>query len=232
MPVAERVLLDVAGVRMRALLRQVQLAIHVEVVDLLEGHASALLRFLLRWVILPTVVIFGASLAVGALLLNDKLLARVGIYLVYLRQLLLLLLLQLLRLLLLVFFQTLLTLVTGQLTVIRALRHALSLGTAGPCIAPITRALRRYRVGSTALVLGGPRCNRGWHISKVCWLDLPIDRVLVLARSVASDSNLAPIVLVMAVKLRGWCIAQHVHVRTTVRVVLLAVVGCKLVLVL
>ena len=45
-PIRERVLLDVARVGVRALLSQVELAVHIEVVHLLQGHASALLSFL------------------------------------------------------------------------------------------------------------------------------------------------------------------------------------------
>ena len=77
MPIRERVLLDVARVRMRTLLSQIQLAVHIEVVHLLQGHASALLSFLgsvcgIRC--LAIIVIIRASLAVGSFLLDDELL--------------------------------------------------------------------------------------------------------------------------------------------------------------
>ena len=66
--------------------------------------------------------------------------------------------------------------------------------------------------------------------------NLAIDRVLVLAAGVAtgSDSDLTAVVLVVRIQLvigRG-SVAEHVHVRSTVRIVLLAVVRRKLVLVL
>lgn len=73
------------------------------------------------------IVVIGASLAVGALLLDDELLARVRIDLVDLWQLLLLLSLQLLGLLLLVLLQPFFALVAGQFAVIGALGHALGL---------------------------------------------------------------------------------------------------------
>ena len=70
-------------------------------------------------------------------------------------------------------------------------------------------------------------------LAHICWLDLSIDRVFVLAAGVAADAYLAAIVLVMWIHLvvRGR-VADHVHVRAAVRVVLLPVVRRELVLVL
>jgi len=141
-PVGESVLFNVAWVRMGALLSQVELTVHVEVVHLLKWHPSALLRLLLSisigWLAVGCSVIIRTSLAVCAFFLDDELLARVGIDLVDLRQLLLLLRLKLLGLLLFVLFQTLFTLITGQLAVIGAFGHALRLSTACSCITAIS----------------------------------------------------------------------------------------------
>lgn len=119
------------------------------------------------------VVVIGASLAVGALLLDDELLARVRIDLVDLWQLLLLLSLQLLGLLLLVLLQPFFALVAGQFAVIGALGHALGLRGAGAIV--VTGALGSDGVGprvplSLPLAL---RVRRS--IPQVCWLDLTID---------------------------------------------------------
>ena len=78
MPIRERVLLDMARVRMRTLLSQIQLAVHIEVVHLLQRHASTLLSFpgsvcVIRC--LAIIVIIRASLAVGPFLLDDELLS-------------------------------------------------------------------------------------------------------------------------------------------------------------
>lgn len=69
MGVLERILLRVVRrVRVRALLGQIQLAVDVEVVHLLQGHA--LLSFFG-----VGVVVVAAALAVGTLLLDYELLA-------------------------------------------------------------------------------------------------------------------------------------------------------------
>ena len=73
---------------MGTFLRQIQLTIHIEVVDLLQRHT-------LLSTLLFSLVIIRATLAIGSLLLNDELLSGVGVDLVNLRQLLLLLLLEL-----------------------------------------------------------------------------------------------------------------------------------------
>ena len=106
---------------MRAFLSQIQLAIHIEVVDLLQRHP--LLRTLLF-----SLVVVRATLAIGSLLLNDELLSGVGVDLVDLGQLLLLLLLEL-RLLLFVLLEAFLALVARQFAVWRPLGHALCLGS-------------------------------------------------------------------------------------------------------
>ena len=232
-PIRERVLLDVARVWMRALLCQIQLTIHVEVVNLLEGHAPVLLLgFLLRmgvvrWLAIG-IVIVGASLAVGALLFDDELLTRVGVDLVDLGQLLLLLGLQLLRLLLLVLFQAFLALIACQFAVVCPFGHALGLSSARRV--RVTRALRSYGVGATCTALGRSLARRVARPSpQVGRLDLAVDGVLILAGGVvAPDSNLTAIVLMVS---RGG-VAQHVHVRPAVRVVFLTVVGGKLIFVL
>ena len=153
------------------------MTVHVEVVDLLQGHTSTLLSFLVWMGIVRLavgcVVVIGASLAVGALLLDDELLARVRIDLVDLWQLLLLLSLQLLGLLLLVLLQPFFALVAGQFAVIGALGHALGLRGAGAIV--VTGALGGDGVGprvplSLPLAL---RVRRS--IPQVCWLDLTID---------------------------------------------------------
>ena len=126
--VTERVLFHVGRIWMRALFRQVQLTIHVEIVYLLEGHA------LLSSLLLLSLFVIGAALAVGSFFLDDKLLARVCIDLVDLGQLLLLLLLKL-GLLLLVLFQTLLALVAGEFAMGSPLGHTL-------CLSPRARRLR------------------------------------------------------------------------------------------
>jgi len=105
----------------RAFLSQIQLAIHIEVVDLLQRHP------LLRTFLLSLVVV-RATLAIGSLLLNDELLSGVGVDLVDLGQLLLLLLLEL-RLLLFVLLEAFLALVARQFAVWRPLGHALCLGS-------------------------------------------------------------------------------------------------------
>ena len=106
---------------MRAFLSQIQLAIHIEVVDLLQRHP--LLRTLLF-----SLVVVRATLAIGSLLLNYELLSGVGVDLVDLGQLLLLLLLEL-RLLLFVLLEAFLALVARQFAVWRPLGHALCLGS-------------------------------------------------------------------------------------------------------
>ena len=106
---------------MRAFLSQIQLAIHIEVVDLLQRH-PLLCTFLF------SLVIVRATLAIGSLLLNDELLSGVGVDLVDLGQLLLLLLLEL-RLLLFVLLEAFLALVARQFAVWRPLGHALCLGS-------------------------------------------------------------------------------------------------------
>ena len=187
----------------------------------------------IRCLAIGIIVVIRASLAVGPLLLNDELLAGVRVDLVHLRQLLLLLGgLELLRgLLLLVLFQAFLALVAGQLAVICALGHALGLGTTRRvCVA---LALRGDSVRATATALRGslPRLATARSASgpQVGWLDLSIDRIFVLAGGVvSSDSDLASIVLMVG----RASIAEHVHVRPAVRVVLLAVVRGELVLVL
>ena len=207
MPIRERVLLDVARIRMRTLLCQIQLTVHIEVVHLLQGHASALLSFsgcvcVIRG--LAIIVIIRASLAIGSFLLDDKLLSRVCIYLVHLRQLLLLLdRLELLsRLLLLVFFQAFLALIACQLAVIRAFGHALRLGTA--CRVCIARALRSNCIWATCAAFCGPLARLVTAVGSTCSseigrFDLSIDRILVLAGGVVpSDSNLASIVLMVS----------------------------------
>jgi len=118
--ITERVLLHVGRIRMRTLFCQVQLTVHVEIVYLLQGHA------LLSSLLLLSLVVVGAALAVGSFFLDDKLLSRVCIDLVDLWQLLLLLLLKL-GLLLLVLFQTLLALVAGKFAMGSPLGHALGL---------------------------------------------------------------------------------------------------------
>lgn len=204
--VGESILFDVAWVRVRTLLCQVELTVHVEVIDLLEGHASALLRFLLRlrgirWlaiVVVGSSVIIRASLAVCTLFLNDELLARVGVDLVDLGQLLLLLDLQLLSLLLLVLLESFLALVARELAVIGALGHALGLGPAR-CIASatISGALRGYGARSCTALRRPLALRDSWGVPKVSWLYLPVDRVFVLARGIATNSNLTAVVLVM-----------------------------------
>lgn len=97
MPVGESILFHVARIRVRTFLGQIQLTVHIEVVNLLQRHALLSSLFFLRLVVL------GAPLAVSTFLLDDELLARVGVNLVHLGELLLLLLLEL-GLLLLVLF--------------------------------------------------------------------------------------------------------------------------------
>ena len=106
---------------MRAFLSQIQLAIHIEVVDLLQWHP------LLSTGLLGLVIV-GTALAIGTFLLNYELLSGVSVDLVNLWKLLLLLLLEL-RLLLLVLLEAFLALVARQLAVGRPLRHALCLGS-------------------------------------------------------------------------------------------------------
>ena len=106
---------------MRAFLSQIQLTIHIEVVDLLQWHP-------LFSTFLFSLVIVRATLAICSLFLNDELLSGVGVDLVDLWQLLLLLLLEL-RLLLFVFLKAFLALVARQFAVWRPLGHALCLGS-------------------------------------------------------------------------------------------------------
>ena len=54
---------------MRRLFRQIKLGVHVEVVHLLQGHP------LLRGLLVFSLVIVAAALAVGSFLLDDELLA-------------------------------------------------------------------------------------------------------------------------------------------------------------
>ena len=141
---------------MRTFLSQIQLTIHIEVVDLLQWH-PLLSTFLFSLVIVRT------ALAIGSLLLNDELLTGVGVDLVHLRQLLLLLLLEL-RLLLFVLLEAFLALVARQFAVRRPLGHAL-------CLSSGARALRGNRISfypSDSL----------WilvALTHVCRLDLSID---------------------------------------------------------
>jgi hypothetical protein len=111
-PVRERVWLYLLGVRVRVLLLQVLLAARV-VAHLLESGTPCCL-------LLSVLVLVARFLRVGAFLLNNELLARVGInlsHLVWVR-----LLLQL-GLLLLVLLKALFALVGGQLAVRGALGH-------------------------------------------------------------------------------------------------------------
>ena len=187
----------------------------------------------IRCLAIGIIVVIGASLAVGALLFNDELLARVRVDLVHLRQLLLLLgSLELLSgLLLLVLFQAFLTLIARQLAVVRAFGHALRLGTTR-CV----RVAGTFRGDSVRAACAALGRSLTWLVAagsasgpQVGRLDLSVDRIFVLAGGVVCpDTNLASIVLMVC----RASIAEHVHVRTTVRVVFLPIVRCKLVLVL
>jgi len=65
------------------------------------------------------------------------------------------------------------------------------------------------------------------------WIDLAVDRVLVLAALIRStDADLTAIVLVMRVHLVCGRLADHIHMWTAVRIVFLTVISCELVLVL
>ena len=97
MSVWKCVLLDMIWIDLRIFLWQVELTIHIEVINLLQRHpVLSPLRVIL--------VVIRASLTVGSFLFDDELLTWIGIYLVYLWQLLLLLVLLKLRLLLFVLF--------------------------------------------------------------------------------------------------------------------------------
>lgn len=187
----------------------------------------------IRCLAIGVVVVIGASLAVGSLLLNDELLARVRVDLVDLRQLLLLLggLELLSGLLLLVLFQAFLTLIASQLAMVRALGHALGLGAAR-CVC-ISGTFRGDSVRAACAALGRSLTRlvaaRPATSPQVGRLYLSVDRIFVLTGGVVcSDSNLASIVLMVG----RASIAEHVHMRTTVRVVFLPIVCRKLVLVL
>lgn len=195
--IGEGVLLDGLPIRVRALLAQVQLTVRIVVVHVLKDGLP----------VLRTALFIAGSLAVGPLLLNYELLARVGVYLGYLREGLLKL-----GLLLLVLLQSLFALVRRQLAVRGALGQAIR-----PCILRTDRAAFRG-----ALRLGG------WG-----WLVLPhvvyvaLDGVLVLAALPALWRGL----VVVVHRLYGRP-GHHVGVGTTVGVVLLAVIGRELILVL
>lgn len=103
-------MLGVLPVGVRALLAQVELTVRVVVVHVLKDGLS----------VLCIAFFIAGSLTVGSLLLNYELLARVGIYLGYLREGLLKL-----GLLLLVLLQPLLALVRSQLAVWGALGQAI-----------------------------------------------------------------------------------------------------------
>ena len=140
-----------------------------------------------------------------------------------------LLLLGQLRLCLFILFESFLALIARQLAMRRALGHALSLCPAAGTLGGNRVALDNAHVVRIARVAATARVGR---------LDLPVDGVLVLAARVPSDPDLAPRVLVVRIQLAACSSAalvgstNHVHVRPTVRVVLLAVVGGELVLVL
>ena len=133
---------------------------------------------------------------------------------------------------LLVLFQALLALVAGQLTVRCALGHALTLGCASRALRCDSAALNQADVLATS---GAWSANT--HIR---WVDLAIDRVLILATSVSTGAhcNLTCVVLMVRIHLisptlGSRCrIANHGHVRPTARIVLLPIVSGKLVLVL
>lgn len=171
-------------------------------------------------------VVVGAALTVGAFFLDNELLARIGVYRVHLlqlrhlRHLLLLELLELLCLLLLVLFKAFFALVTGQLTVGCPFGHVLGLRR---------RALRADRAPFHDTERLNNCVGRAAHVARFV---LQVDRIFILAACVRPIANLAPVVLVVNAELRRLAVGNHVHVRSTVRVVLLAVIRRKLVLVL
>ena len=71
--------------------------------------------------------------------------------------------------------------------------------------------------------------------SQISWLYLSIDRVLILTGGgwVSTDTYLTSVVLVVrSVQLGRWAVAEHIHMRSTVRIVLLSIVGGELIFVL
>ena len=124
--------------------------------------------------------------------------------------------------LLFVLLEAFLALVARQFAVGRPLGHAL-------CLSSGARALRSNRISLYA-------SDGLWilvALAHICWLDLSIDRIFVLTAGVAADAYLAAVVLMMWIHLVVCrSVADHVHVRAAVRVVLLPVVRRELVLVL
>lgn len=214
MAVSECILLHMAGIGMGTLLLEIKLTICI-VAQLLKDWPSS-------WCLFRIFVIFTGSLGVLTFLFNYELLSGVGIDLGDLGQVLLLVWLcwRIDLLLLLVLFQAFLTLVGCQLAVWCPFWHAVA-------------SIWTFRSDRSTFI-----CSLWALESLVNWdsstsshlIRLSINWVLILSTYGRWDPTLS-------IVLNLWIhhhlpVSQNIHLSTTIGIVLLTIVGCKLVLVL